>query len=211
MQLLSLLTVATALTTLAFACNYERIKQDPKYDEIDKPKKTLNVPRPHGICVAPNGDIAIVSHVKGSKVYIYYSCGKMMKTVDLTKRGYRQGTDCVFTNSHLYVLDYYGNKVFKLSMTGKFIKVFPGQFKHATYCKNQLYFTTNAAGRNVAVFDSNDREIRRISVPGSHSRGILVGIDGNLYVSNGDRRHVLYLHYWGKACQCNDLQQHQVC
>ena len=29
-----------------------------------------------------------------------------------------------------------------------------GQFKHATYCKNQLYCHYKPAGRNVAVFDA---------------------------------------------------------
>ena len=77
----------------------------------------------------------------------------MMKPVDLTKRGYIHGTDCTFTNSHLYIVDHFGKKVFKLSMTGEFKKVIPGQFMRATSCKNQLYLTTVRGGKNVAVLE----------------------------------------------------------
>ena len=43
----------------------------------------------------------------------------------------------------MLLTNYYGKKVFKLSMTGEIVKVFPaGQFMLVTSCKNQLYFTT---------------------------------------------------------------------
>ena len=32
--------------------------------------------------------------------------------------------------------------------------------------------------------------MRRISVPANHARGVIVGIDGNLYVSNWNRKQV---------------------
>ena len=182
---LPLLAVVIVLTTRAFACNYDRINRDPNYAEISKPKSTLKVPGPHGICVAPNGDIAVVSYFKGNKVHIYYSCGKMMKAVDLTKYGYQSGTDCTFMNNFLYVIDYNGKNVFKLSMTGEFVKVFhrSERFIRVTSCKNELFFTKNAGGKNVVVFDGNGKRLRSFSVPGS-ARGIIVGIDGYLYVSN---------------------------
>ena len=77
MKLLSLLTVAIVLigiTTQAFACNYERMSRIPNYAKITTPKKILNVPNAHGICVAPNN---------AGKIYMYYSCAKLMKVVTL--------------------------------------------------------------------------------------------------------------------------------
>ena len=181
MKLLPLLAVVIVLTTRAFACNYDRISRDPNYAEISKPKSTLSVIGPYGICVAPNGDIAVVTGTR--KVQIYYSCGKMMKAVDLNKNGYYHGTDCTFMNNYLYVTDFKGRKVFKLSMTGELVKVFPGhQFMRVTSCKNELYFTKNTGGKNVVVCDGNVKELRSFSVPGN-TRGIIVGIDGYLYVS----------------------------
>ena len=58
MKLLSLLTVAVAIITSAFACNYERMTRSPNYAAIASPKKVLSIPQPHGICVAPNGIFA---------------------------------------------------------------------------------------------------------------------------------------------------------
>ena len=192
MQLLSLLTVATVLTTLAFACNYERITQDPNYAKIDKPKLTLTIPEAHGTCVAPNGDFAVVSWNMAGKVYMYHSCGKLMRVVDLTKQGVKDcGTfgDCAFTDKDLYVTDYTKQKVYRLSTSGKFLKVLVAghQFMRVTACKNRLYFTTGGDGENVFVYDTNGKEIRRISVPGGHARGIKVGIDDNLHVSTWKR------------------------
>ena len=192
MKLLPLLAVVIVLTTRAFACNYDRINRDPNYAEISKPKSTLRVTRPHGICVAPNGDFAVVSYRQGTKVQIYYSCGKMMKTVDLAK-----GTDCTFTNSHLYIVDSTTRKVFKLSMTGELVKVFRGhRVFRVTSCKNELFITKNTGGKNVVVCDGNGKELRSFSVPGN-TRGIIVGIDGYLYVSN-DRKQVYKYTKQGK-------------
>ena len=64
MKLLSFLTVAIVLigiTTQAFACNYERMSGSPNYAKITTPKKILNIPNAHGICVAPNGNFAVMS------------------------------------------------------------------------------------------------------------------------------------------------------
>ena len=84
MKLLSLLTLAIVLigiTTLASACNYERMSRTPNYAKLTTPTKVLNIPNAHGVCVAPNGIFAVVSWTTG-KVYLYYSCGKLMKVVD---------------------------------------------------------------------------------------------------------------------------------
>ena len=48
----------------------------------------------------------------------------------------------------------------------------------------------NSGGQNVYVYDTNGKLIRRISVPAVHACGVIVGIDGNLYVSNWQRKKV---------------------
>ena len=195
MKLLSLLTVAIVLidiTTQAFACNYERMSRSPNYAKITTPKKTLNIPNVHGICVAPNGNFAVMSANGVKKVRIYYSCGKLMKIVDLSKHGFQIGTDCAFTDRSLYVADYVGKKVYELSTIGKFIRIFVigRNIFRIVACQDRLYMTTNSGGQNVHVYDTNGKLIRRISVPANHARGVIVGIDGNLHVSNWERKQV---------------------
>ena len=56
-------------------------------------------------------------------------------------------------------------------------------------CQDWFYLTTNSGGQNVLVYVTNGRLIRRISVPGV-TRGVIVGIDGNLHVSNWQRKQV---------------------
>ena len=193
MKFLSLLTVAIVLigiTTQAFACNYERMSRIPNYAKITTPKKILNVPNAHGICVAPNGNFAVISHNNAKMIRIYYSCGKLMKLVDLRKHGFQIGNDCAFTDRSLYVADIRGRKVYKLSMNGKFIRIFATGliFLRVAACQDRLYFTTD--GQNVYVYDTNGKQIRRISVPARRTRGVIVGIHGNLYISNWDRKQV---------------------
>ena len=195
MKLLSLLTVAIVLiglTTQAFACNYERMSRSPNYAKITTPKKIFNIPRAHGICVAPNGNFAVMSADHAKKIRIYYSCGKLMKLVDLRKHGLNMAHDCAFTDRSLFVTDYYGKKVYELSTIGKFIRVFATgpHFYLIAACKDRLYITTNTGGQNVYVYNTNGKLIRRISVPANHARGVIVGIDGNLYVSNWQRKQV---------------------
>ena len=195
MKLLSLLTVAIVLigiTTQAFACNYERMSRSPNYAKITTPKKILNIPQAHGICVAPNGNFAVMSHNNAKKIRIYYSCGKLMKQVDLSKHGFTAAIDCAFTDHSLYVTDYDGRKVYELSTIGKFIRIFAAgpRFIRITACQDRLYITTDTGGQNVYVYDTNGKLIRRISVPANRARGVIVGIDGNLYVSNWQRKQV---------------------
>ena len=195
MKLLSLLTVAIVLigiTTQAFACNYERMSRSPNYAKITTPKKSVNNPQAHGICVAPNGNFAVMSENNAKKIRIYYSCGKLMKEVDLSKQGFQTATDCAFTDRSLYVADHNGRKVYELSTIGKFIRIFATgtRFLRIAACQDRLYITTNTGGQNVYVYDTNGKQIRRISVPARHARGVIVGIDGNLYISNGHRKQV---------------------
>ena len=195
MKLLSLLMVAIVLigiTTQAFACYYERMSRSPNYAMITKPKKTINVPNPHGICVAPNGNFAVMMWNNAKKIRIYYSCGKLMKEVDLSKQGFKISGDCAFTDRNLYVADRIGRKVYVLSTIGKFIRSFATGSVHTlriAACQDRLYLTTNGAGQNVLVYNTNGGLIRRIGVPGN-ARGIAVGIDGNLHVSNWQRKQV---------------------
>ena len=57
-------------------------------------------------------------------------------------------------------------------------------------CQDRLYFTTNTGGHNVLVYNTNGGLIRRISVPTNNARGVIVGIDGNLRVSNWQKKQV---------------------
>ena len=80
------MAVVIVLATRALACNYDRIYHDPNYAEISKPRISVSV---LSICVASNCDFAAISyHITSGKlkIYIYYSCGKLMKAVDLTKK-----------------------------------------------------------------------------------------------------------------------------
>ena len=195
MKLLSLLTVAIVLigiTTQAFACYYERMSRSPNYAMITKPKKTLSIPKAHGICVAPNGNFAVISYNTAKKVRIYYSCGKLMKVVDLSKHGFNAATDCAFTDQRLFVADYNGKKVYELSTLGEFVRIFATglYFIRMAACQDRLYVTINSGGQNVLVYNTNGGLIRHVSVPAYQARGIAVGIDGNLYVTNLGRKQV---------------------
>ena len=188
MKLLSLLTVAIVLigiaTVKALECDYERMSRNPNYATITTPKKVLSISRAYGICVAPNGNFAVMSYDGYKKIHIYYSCGKLMKVVDLSKHGLSLATDCAFTDRSLYVADHRGGKVYELSQIGKFIRIFAtGHFIRMVACQDRLYITKYGSGQNLFVYHTNGRLIHRSSVPGN-ARGVRMGIDGNLYVSN---------------------------
>ena len=108
-----------------------------------------------------------------------------MKIVNL-QHGFNAAHDCAFTDRYLYVADYNGRKVHVLSPLGKFVRVLATgvTFFRIEACRNRLYVTTAHGGQNVHVYDTNnDRLIRRISVPGG-SRGVIMGIDSSLRISN---------------------------
>ena len=50
----------------------------------------------------------------------------------------------------------------------------------------------NIVVQNVYVYNTNGKLIRRISVPANHARGVIVGIDGNLYVSIWKKQVYIY-------------------
>ena len=196
MKLLSLLMVAIVLIGItivkALECNYERMSRSPNYAKITTPKKVISVPQAHGICVSPEGNFAVMSWNSAKKIHIYYSCGKLRKVVDLSKHGLVRATDCAFTDQNLFVADNTGRKVYKLSKIGKFIRIFDtGQhLVRMAACQDRLYVTINTGGPNLFVYNTNGGLIRRISVPANHARGVVVGIDGNLRVSNWQRKQV---------------------
>ena len=127
MKLFSLLMVAIVLigiTTQAFACNYERMSRIPNYAKITSPKKSFSIPNAHGICVAPNGNFAVMSYNNAKKIRIYYSCGKLMKEVDLSKHGFQAATDCAFTDHSLYVADHNRKKCTNCRQLGNLFEFF---------------------------------------------------------------------------------------
>ena len=185
--------VLIGITTHASACNYERMSRTPNYAKLTTPRKVLNIPQAHGICIAPNGNFAVVSANTAGKVYLYYSCGKLMKVVDVRSkhRGYRHSADCAFIENNLYVTSTKDNKVYEVSRNGKFIRVFASghNFLHIAICQNRIYFTTGLTGRNFLIYDNNGKQIRSLNVPG-RTRGVIVGMDGKVYVSNWDKKSV---------------------
>ena len=56
---------------------------------------------------------------------------------------------------------------------------------------------TSRGGRNFLIYDNNGRQIRSISVPGT-TRGVTVGMDDKVYVSNWDRKSVYSYSLDGK-------------
>ena len=200
MKLLSLLTVGIVLITQAFACNYET--PIPKYAKLTTPKKTLSIPKAYGICVAPNGNFAVTSLT--GKVYLYYGCGKLMKVIDLHKQlgGHKHLPGCAFTDRNLYVATNTGKKVYELSTTGKFTRVFAtGQtFFRIEACQDRVFVTTSGS-KLLFIYDTNGRKIRQFAIPNGYARGVIVGIDNKIYVANGDKKQVLTYTLEGKAVE----------
>ena len=91
---------------------------------------------------------------------------------------------CAFTDRSLYIADDRGKKVYELSTIGKFIRIFTTGFvfERIAACQDRIYVTKHSGRQNVYVYNTNGKLIRRISVPTNHAR-VIVGIDGNLYVS----------------------------
>ena len=193
MKLLFLLAVAIVLTTQVFACNYDRMSRTPDYAKLTTPRKVLNVPNPHGICIAPKGNFAVTSWNADSKIYLYYACGKLMKVVDLRKHasGYKYSGDCAFTESNLYITSSSTNQVYELSSNGEFIRVFASghSFFHIAICQNRFYFTSGPANANFLIYDNNGKLLRSHKIE-RHSRGVVVGTDDKVYVSSWDKKIV---------------------
>ena len=195
MSLLSLLTVASVFffSTQAFACYYERMSTVPSYAGIDKPKQMLNVPKAHGICVAPNGNFAVVSWNKEGKISFFLSCGKPWRAVDLRKQGIKnngQFGDCVFTKHRLYVTDSTG-KIYELSTNGKLLKTLKTSEPsfRISACENQLFVTSR---QHLIIYDQNGKVMNKLRVPGE-ARGVLLGMNDKFYVTMGGKKGV-YSH-----------------
>ena len=55
---------------------------------VDKNTEIINHTQ-NRIHVAPNGNFAVTLWNNDKNVHIYYSCGKLMKEVDLSKHGFK--------------------------------------------------------------------------------------------------------------------------
>lgn len=75
---LTLLMVAVSIAQACLACNYNRLSRVPNYASITSPKKVLDIPQAHGICIAPNGNYAVVTWNSAGKVYMYRSSGEQL-------------------------------------------------------------------------------------------------------------------------------------
>lgn len=140
----------------ALACNYGRITRLPvyMYNNIQEPKKILNAPQARGLCVAANGDFAVIPFNPKGKFYLYHSCGKLMWVVRLPN-GFEHSTDCEFVQHKLYIADEYGKGLYKYSANGHFLQVIArGEpFTYMTSCKGYFYVTLfRNYKRNVVMY-----------------------------------------------------------
>ena len=119
--------------------------------------------------------------------------------IDESCQHYHHSGGCAFTERSLFVTSQISKTIYELTSTGKFVRVFAtGQaFMRITECRGRLYVTSHQRGNNVFVYDINGREIRRFAAPG-HTRGVVVGIDGFLYISNWAQKSVLTYTLEGK-------------
>ena len=69
-------------------------------------------------------NFAVMSYNNAKKIRIYYSCGKLMKEVDLSKHGFQAATDCAFTDHSLYVADHNGKKCTNCRQLGNLFEFF---------------------------------------------------------------------------------------
>ena len=172
----------------ALACDYDRISRLPVYDNIQEPKKILNIPQACGLCVAASGDFAVIPYNLGGKFFLYHSCGKLMQVVRFPN-GFGKAADCAFVQHKLYVSDDTGKKLYKYSANGNFLQLV-ARGEHYTFmtsCKGHLYVVlVKLHKRNVAVY-YNDKETHRLDVPG-RPRDIIVGTDNNIYVSTWNNK-----------------------
>ena len=167
----------------ALACDYDRISHLPVYDNIQEPKKILNIPQAHGLCVASSGDFAIVPYNMGGKFFLYHSCGKLMRVARFPN-GFGKAVDCEFVQRKLYITDVSGRKLYKYSANGDFLQVIAQgeHFHYMTSCKGHLYITLGKHHKRNVIVYYNDKETHRFDVPG-WLRDIAVGTDNNIYIS----------------------------
>ena len=182
--------LATVFVSTACGCNFERMYRSARYEDISQPKRILTVPRAHGICVASDGNFAVIPDNKNGNFYLFYSCGKLMKIVRLPFGHKSRLGDCTFSGNNLYIAG--AKKIYKYSENGKLKKVIAsGEIvPYITSCQGRLYATTwRKNSRNVISY-YNDKETHRFNVPGS-PRGIVIGTDDNLHVTAWHSNKVL--------------------
>ena len=195
----SLLMLVTVFVGTACGCNFERMFRSPRYEEITQPKRILTIPRAHGVCVASDGKFAVIPYNRNGNFYIFYSCGKLMKIARLPFGDRSNLVDCTFSGNNLYVASHTAKKMYKYTENGKFKKVIATgeRFQLMTSCQGRLYVTTDRKNSRNVISYYNDKETHRLNVPGS-PRGIVIGLDDNLYVTAWHSNKVLSYKLNGK-------------
>ena len=177
------------------SCGPMRMKNVPNYKNITdgKPKKAINVPSPHGVCVADNGIFAVVPYMTTKSFHLYYGCGKQMKVVSLPSE--RRGTKflhCTFTGDNLYVTA--SNKeIYKFSMNGTFIKVMASgeNYGFITSCGNDTLYVTVPWGKSLIAYH-NEKEEWRVEVPAIQARQPTIDLDKNIHLTTRTNKVMFY-------------------
>ena len=166
----------------------------PNYADISKPKRIINgIAGAHGICIARNGNFAIIPYKKGfDKFFLYDSCGNLMKEVQQPSGSSGHLADCVFTEHHLFVTDIGSKKMYKYTADDlSFIKVVDSgkEFERLAvsrdgrqiYVAIKNYRTVN--GLKINTYE-NDKLISSFAVNSDGGpRGIVVDRCGQLEVA----------------------------
>ena len=144
------------------------------------PRRVLNVPQAVGICVATNGNFAVIPWNKANKFYLYDHYGNLLKQVK-HPAGAGYTLDCAFDHKFLYVADFGGRRIHKYYANGKFVKEFAKgtHFERITACNGRLYASVWRPNvKNIIVFQ-NDKQIDQFNIKG-WPRGIVVEQTGKL-------------------------------
>ena len=120
----------------------------------------LHISNAHGICVAENGNFAVIPWNTAGKFYLYDSCGNLLKKVDFPS-GSRGASDCAFVKNNLYIAEQTQKSLYKYTADGLFVGVVAKGEHYArfTTCNDHLYVSI-ARGDIIAFKD--DKETHRI-------------------------------------------------
>ena len=187
----------------------------PNYADISKPKRIINgIAGAHGICIARNGNFAIIPYKKGfDKFFLYDSCGNLMKEVQQPSGSSGHLVDCVFTEYHLYVTDIGSKKMYKYTADDlSFIKVVDSgkEFERLAVSRDgrKIYVAIKKFhGQKINTYE-NDKLISSFAV-NSHGapRGIVVDRCGQLEVAIWLSGKVLRFAPEGVLIKTNDYDE----
>ena len=139
----------------------------------------LHISNAHGICVAENGNFAVIPWNTAGKFYLYDSCGNLLKKVDFPS-GSREASDCAFVKNNLYIAEQTQKSLYKYTADGSFVGIVAKGEHYArfTTCNDHLYVSI-ARGDIIAFKD--DKETYRIK-PNGPPRGMVIDSNGKLNV-----------------------------